>query len=224
MPAQKGRFFSFSILKRMFAISIPSTIQQCSVSIGNILVQSVINGYGAGIVAGTAAAYKLNTFATTCLCSVLNAATSFTAQNMGAGKPQRVLACRRSGLLMLTVTAIPIAAIFFFFGENLLHLFISNPSEEALCSGANFLRIVSPFYLIIQFKFIDDALLRGSGAMKYYMIDTGTDLALRVIFSYIFSSLWGFTGIPWSWNVGWIFGAALAEIFVHKGVWKRNLC
>ncbi len=69
-------------------------------------------------------------------------------------------------------------------------------------------------------KLITDGVLRGSGAMSYFMIATFSDLILRVALSYVLATPLGTTGIWLSWPIGWVLGTALSLGFFAKGVWK----
>ena len=80
-------------------------------------------------------------------------------------------------------------------------------------TGVDFLRIVTPFYLVVSIKLIADGVLRGAGRMREFMIDTFTDLILRVGLCIVFSSLFGVIGIWCAWPVGWAIGTALSALF-----------
>ena len=84
---------------------------------------------------------------------------------------------------------------------------------EAMQTGIDFLRIVSPFYLVVSVKLIADGILRGAGRMREFMIDTFTDLILRVCLCIVFSSLFGAIGIWCAWPVGWAIGTVLSAVF-----------
>ena len=79
------RHFSLRMLGRVGRFAVPSVLQQSFVSVGNIFLQGLINGYGSSAIAGYSAAVKLNTFAITCLTTLSNGLSSFSAQNIGAG-------------------------------------------------------------------------------------------------------------------------------------------
>lgn len=87
-------------------------------------------------------------------------------------------------------------------------------------TGTQFLKIVAPFYFVIYVKLATDGLLRGSGAMKSFMIATLSDLIFRVILAYILAIPFGTTGIWMSWPIGWILGTGLSLYYYAKGVWK----
>ena len=216
----KPTIFSADMLKRISAIAIPSVLQQSFVSIGNIFIQRLINGYGSSVIAGYSAAIKINTFVITCFGTLGTAISNFTAQNIGAGKQERVKAGLKEGWIMGLCIGIPGFLLCFFGGEFLIHMFIKEETELALSTGMMFLRIVSPFFVVVAMKLTTDGVLRGAGAMKSFMVATFSDLILRVMLGYILSVPFGTTGIWLSWPVGWTIGTILSLAFYKAGVWK----
>lgn len=217
---EKPELFSALMLKRIAAFAIPSVLQQSFVSVGNIFVQNLINGFGSSVIAGYSAAIKINTFALTCFGTLGNAMSSFTAQNIGAGNTERVKKGLCTGLGMGFVIGVPFFLGCFFAGSGLIQMFMGEESAVALGVGTQFLKIVAPFYFVISMKLVTDGLLRGSGAMSCFMIATFSDLILRVALGYILAVPFGTTGIWMSWPIGWSIGTALSLFFYAKGVWK----
>lgn len=220
---EKPELFSFPMLGKIAAFAIPSILQQSFVSVGNIFIQSLINGFGSSVIAGYSAAIKINTFAITCFSTLGNAISSFTAQNVGAEQNDRVKQGLKAGLKMGFLVGVPFFVLCFFKSDLLIRLFMKEQSAVALDTGMLFLRIVAPFYFVVSMKLITDGVLRGSGAMRYFMISTFSDLILRVALGYILAVPFGTTGIWMSWPIGWIIGTALSLAFYVKGVWVRCL-
>ena len=202
---------------------MPSILQQSFISVGNIFIQFLVNGFGSAAIAGYSAAVKLNTFSITSITTLANGLSSFTAQNIGAGKLERVRKGFRSSIVMLACVVLPFFIAYFFFDEHMLMLFMNKESDVAIGIGREFLRIVSPFYIIVGFKLMADGVLRGAGSMKCFMIATFTDLLLRVILAFAFSGSFGTTGIWMAWPVGWSLAAVLSVAFYMKGVWKEGM-
>lgn len=225
LPAGHGKvmLYSKSMLRRIAKIAIPSILQQSFVSIGNIFIQSLVNSYGSAVIAGYSAAVKLNTFTITSFSTLGNALSSFSAQNIGAGKISRVKQGFRAGGVLAWLIAIPFFILFFFMGKSMLQIFMENPTGEAMKTGMEFLKIVSPFYFVISLKLLADGLLRGSSAMIGFMVSTFTDLILRVILAYIFADLFGSTGIWMSWPVGWSISAIISLLFYRYTLKKLSL-
>lgn len=210
---EKVPVFSWSILRDFAKIAIPSILQQSFVSVGNILIQSIINGFGAGTIAGYASAIKLNNLVITSFTTLGNGMSNFAAQNLGAGLKERIRQGFRGGLYMVWTISAPIVFAYLIFGRGLVHVFINEPSVQALDTGIMFLRIVAPFYFVISVKLIADGVLRGAGRMGPFMIGTFSDLILRVVLAFVFSKMFGSVGIWCAWPVGWFIGAVLSFTF-----------
>lgn len=222
-PDKKPGLFSFRLLKSVCVVAIPSILQQSFVSVGNLFIQSLVNSFGSSVLAGYSAAIKINTFAITSFTSLGNSMSNFTAQNMGAEKPERVKEGYRAGVKIALISSIVFTLCFFFLGEYLLKLFLNDESRLALETGMRFLRIASPFYLVITVKLITDGVLRGSKSMVYFMAATFFDLIVRVILAYVFALNFnlGATGIWLSWPVGWALATIMSVFFYLKGVWNK---
>ncbi len=219
----KAPLFSMLMLRRIAVIAIPSILQQSFISVGNIFIQGIVNSYGSSVIAGYSAAVKLNTFALTSFTTLGNGISNFTAQNLGAGKLDRVRQGFRAGAVMTLLAAVPFFVAYFVFGRQMIFLFMTSDSGKALSTGVEFLRIISPFYFAICVKLMADGVLRGGGAMKEFMVATFSDLILRVILAFVFSAIWQERGIWLSWPLGWVVAAVMSLAFYKKGVWKRQL-
>ncbi len=210
---EKPEIFSWDILKKFLRIAIPSTLQQGFVSVGNIVIQGVINSFGSAVIAGYAAAIKLNNMVITTFSALGNGMSNFTAQNIGGGKTERIGKGLFAGMKLALIIYVPIVVVYQLFGDVLVDLFMKEGATEALDVGVKFLTIVSPFYVIIAMKLVCDGVLRGSGSMNQFMIATFSDLILRVGLAFIFSAKWGSVGIWCAWPVGWIIGTVISVIF-----------
>lgn len=210
----KAQIFSFQVFAKIAVIAVPSILQQSFVSVGNIILQSVINGFGPGVIAGYSASVKLNNLVITSFTTLGNGISNYTAQNIGARKPRRVKEGFRAGVKMVWILGLPLALLYFFGGKWLLYLFLDKPTELALGTGINFLQILSPFYLVVSAKLVADGILRGIGKMKKFMAATFTDLVLRVAFALILSgTALGATGIWCAWPIGWTIATVMSIVF-----------
>lgn len=202
--AEKYSKFSFPTLLEICKVAVPSILQQSFVSVGNLFIQRLINGYGSSVVAGYSAAIKLNTFCITSLSTLGNGISGYTAQNAGANKLSRIDSGFKSGLVMSLFITIPFSVIYYFGCEPLIMLFLEGGNAQALEIGKTFLRMTSPFYCPIAAKLIIDGILRGTSWMKSFMVTTFADLILRVVFAYILSPAYGTDGIWAAWPIGWL--------------------
>lgn len=215
------RVFDRALLPAMAAIAVPSICQQSFVSIGIFFVQGIINDLGAVTVASFSAALKISTFACMLINTLPTALTAYASQNIGAGRIDRVHEGVRVSIWIAQGLIVAINALFFIFGGQLVGAFVNGEFRaEVIAQGTQFLHIVAPFYTLIGVKNCCDSVLRGGGVMGQFMATTFTDLALRVVFSYLFAPWLGFYSICLAYPFGWIFGTLLSVVFFKKGRWK----
>lgn len=219
---EKAPLFDWQILGQIVVIAIPSTLQQSFISLGNIIIQSIINGFGAPVMAGYSAAVKLNNLVITSFTTLGNGISNYTAQNLGAGKFSRIKQGFRVGIKLVWMLSLPLTLLYVFGGNLVLKLFMEKPTELAMQTGIAFLRILSPFYFVVSAKLVADGILRGAGMMKNFMIATFTDLILRVVLAYVFSKTpLGATGIWCAWPIGWCIATVLSILFYRHGPWIK---
>ena len=220
---EKAPLFSRNICGKFLRVAIPSTLQQSFISIGNIIIQSAINGFGPGVMAGYSAGIKLNNLVITSFSTIGNGMSNYSAQNYGAEKLDRIHAGFKAGLKMVWIISVPLVFLYVVCGRWLLLFFMGDPSAEAMHSGIMLLRILSPFYFVISAKLVADGILRGTGRMVQFMIATFTDLVLRVVLALLLArTSLGSTGIWCAWPVGWAVAAFLSLWFYSRGPWLRN--
>lgn len=213
------RFFDLRILGKIAKIAVPSTLQQSFISIGNIVIQSIINGFGPAIIAGYSASVKLNNLVITSFTTVGNGISNYTAQNLGANKPERVKQGFRAGLKMIWLLSLPLVLLYFIGGRYLIPFFIESPTAEALSCGLMFLKILSPFYFIVSAKLVTDGILRGAGLMRQFMVATFTDLILRVGLAFLLSqTALASTGIWCAWPIGWTVATIVSIAFYKREI------
>lgn len=213
--------FSFDILKRIITVAVPSILQQSFISVGNIIIQGTINGFGPSVIAGYSAAVKLNNLVITSFTTLGNGISNYTAQNIGAGKLPRIREGFKAGIKMVWMLSAPLFVLYFFAGKWILYAFIDEPTALTLQTGIEFLRILSPFYFVISMKFVADGILRGAGMMGKFMVTTFLDLILRVGIAVLLSrTILGAAGIWCAWPIGWIVAVILSLAFYKSGRWN----
>ena len=219
---EKAPLFSWRILGRIAVIAVPSMLQQSFVSVGNIVIQSVINSFGASVIAGYSAAVKLNNMVITSFTTLANGISNYAGQNLGAGKLPRVRQGFRAGVGMVWMICVPVASLYFFAGKYLVLLFMDSGAQMAVATGMQFLCIVAPFYFVVSVKLVADGILRGVGLMKQFMAGTFTDLILRVVLAIILAKRIGSLGIWLSWPVGWSISMVMSVLFYRSFIRKKK--
>lgn len=214
--------FDLEILAHISRIAVPSIIQQSIVSVGQLCVQALVNSYGATVVAGYSSAIKMDSFFKIVIMSMGNAVSNFTAQNLGAGKIERVPQGYRAALKVMFGYSMLSLLIVLLFSNQLIGIFVDSVSGSAVISiGSQYMYIVSAAYFAFALLMVGNGILRGAGYMKGFTTSTLTDLFVRVIGSYILAYLIGYEAIWISIPVGWIVGMGVCSVFYKKGSWKK---
>ncbi len=219
------RVFKFDFNKDLFwkamKLGVPSGIQQALFSVGIMLMQSLVNGYGFAFMAGFNGANKIDTFAFMPIQSFSTAITTYVGQNIGAGKLNRVKAGTRAGLILSVGFSLVIAAATYPFSGYLMRMFNQNP--DVIDAGVAYLHTVLPFFFLLAITFVYNSVLRGAGAMIAPMISSFVSLWFaRLPIAYLIAEYWGRDYIFYSYAVGWIFGIVISVTYYYSGRWKNK--
>mgnify|MGYP000229913834 CR=1 FL=1 len=221
--ADAHRLYDVHMLTRMLRIAVPSMIQQSIVSMGMLFVQALVNSFGSTVVAGYTAATKIDSIAMMPMLNISNAVSSFTAQNIGGGRPERVRKGYRAALVMTAVIALVITGCLYLFGANFMSLFVdADLSQGVIDVGVEYLRVVSVFYLLMGGMFSTNGLLRGAGDVKAFMTSTLCNFVCRVTCAYAFANLLGASSIWWSIPMGWGVGLTISFLRYRSGKWANK--
>lgn len=209
-------------LRKIFKLGLPGAVQMGLVSLSFIALNAIVNPFGTDVMAGYTAATRLDSFAVLPAMNLSMAIATFVGQNMGAGKPERVKRGLNATLLISGAISVAITLIFTLFPHQLVAWFADDPS--VVSHGAEYLIVVSLFYVVFSFMFVYMGVLRGSGAATFAMIATVVAVwAARVPASWILSQFFGPVGIWWGIPIGWGFGTAMVMIYYATGRWKNKV-
>ena len=223
--------FSGALLKLVLLLALPVVLQNSFISVGNLFVQVRINELaaeqGIGITNGFTAGFKIIVFYTTCMSNCAAGLTNYVSQNYGAHRLHRIRRGFGAALVINSVIAVVFTAAFEVFAEPLIGIFMQEGENSAFAveMGALFVRIVAPFFLIVNLKTDADSVVRGCNGNLGFMISTFSDLILRVAFVFILTIPFGFAGVGWAWAAGWVLGTvvALAFYFTIPVFRKKNV-
>lgn len=216
-------FFDKKILGKMLKVAIPTTLQQSIVSIGMLLIQAVVNRFGSSFMAGYTAATKIDGIAIVPMTTLGNAMSTYTAQNMGARKPERIGQGYRICLMMVIGFGVFIALAFRFCGGQFVSLFMkSDTGTESIAVGTAYLGIVSSFYFVMGAMNVSCGILRGVADMKWFLASSIVNLSSRVALTYLFADATNGRIIMWANPIGWFLGLGVAVIRYFQGGWKKR--
>ncbi len=220
---KRSDFFDKKIAKDMIIYAIPSIIQQSIVSVGMMTVQGLVNSYGKDFVAGYSASTKIDSIAGMPMLNVSIALSTFTAQNIGARKVERVKKGYTSSLKLITIFSIISTTLLVLFGRYFIGFFVdSDVSKRVIQFGNDYFKIVSPFYLLIGFMFCTNGVHRGLGNMKVFMTATLTNFTARIVFAYLLKGSLGYHSIFWALPISWFIGGLISFLFYRYWNWEKK--
>ena len=207
-----GTSFSTPVLSEILRLGIPSVVQHVFMSTGQLALQNVVNGYGLITMTGYSIAFRINGLFVNSLMALSNALSGYIAQNKGAGKYGRIRQGYRFCLIIGACFTSAVMLLLLLKGPFLLSLFIAAESEKAAIieSGMGFVRVVTPFYLLVCLKIVTDGALRGVGKMNAFMMSSISDVLVRILLGRVFSNRWGIMGVWWIWPLAWLAGTAIS--------------
>ena len=198
--------WDFRIFKELAGLSSLTCLQQSIMNFGILMVQGLVNSFGAVVMAAFAAAVKIDSFAYAPVQDFGNAFSTFVAQNYGAGKEERIRKGLKSAVGSVFLFCLLITALVIGFAKPLMQLFIDKESTAVIAVGIGYLQIEAAFYFGIGMLFLFYGYYRAVNKPGISVVLTVVSLGTRVVLAYILSSFprIGVTGIWMSVPIGWI--------------------
>ena len=197
-------------------------VQMCIVSGGNVLIQRVVNDLGTVALAANTAAGRIENYMFIPVQGMNTGIATFTGQNVGAGRYDRVRTGRRQARYIMVPTALVISLILWVFAKPLIAIF--GVEGEALALGIQHLRFISPFFVIFALYMSTAGILVGSGDVLAAACVTLSVLAVRVASTYIFNYGFhlGFPSLYYASSLGWTFGFIVVWLRYRTGIWETK--
>lgn len=218
---KKIRFHKERLLE-IIRLGLPSGIQNGVVSFSNVIVQSNINAFGSVAMAGCGAYTKIDGFAILPVMSFSMALTTFTGQNMGANKLERVHKGAKTGILMSVATTVVISILLEIFGPQILSIFTDN--NQVIHYGLYMLHILAPCYIFLAISHAFSGIIRGAGITTIPMI-------VMISCWCVLRMAWILTSVPifhdigvvfMGWPITWFASALWLFLYYKKGNWKKS--
>ena len=207
-----------SRIREIAGYSILTCVQQSVMNLGILMVQGLVNSFGAAVMAAFAAAVKIDAFAYMPVQDFGNAFSTFIAQNYGAGKQERIRKGLKGAVLVSVVFCVIVSALVFVFAKPLMLLFVEAGETEIIAEGVRYLHIEGAFYCGIGCLFLLYGLYRAVAKPGMSVVLTVISLGTRVVLAYLLSAVIGVTGIWWSVPIGWFLADVTGVVyyFLHK--------
>lgn len=207
------------LVKKLLRLGMPIMFQDAIISIGGMVLQSVINGFGVLFVAGFTATNKLYGILETAAISYGYAISTFVAQNKGAGNYKRIKSGMGKGAAMAFGTSLLISCLMFFWGRNILSLFISadeSQAEQVLRIAHHYLMIMSTFLMILYALHTYRSALQGMGDTVIPMVSGMVEFSMRVSAALLLPHLVGQEGIFYAEILAWSGACVLLVTTYYK--------
>jgi len=214
--------FNRFLFRKSINIGLPSGFQQTFVSLGMLALFRIVNDFGTDTAAAYSVAVRIDSLAALASMNFGAALSTYVGQNLGAKKPERVMAGLVATLKMSSLVSLGVTLVVIVFRHQLMAMFTSDP--EVIRIGAGYLVIVCSFYIVFSAMFVIGGLLRGAGDTLIPMFITLFALwFIRIPSSWFLSREMGVTGIWWAIPLGWAIGAGLSWIYYLRGNWKSKV-
>ena len=216
--------FDKTELATMTRVALPSIFQQSTVSIGLMLVQSAVNSFGSEVLAGFTASMRVESLVIVPFIAIGNALSSYTAQNLGAGKPERVATGFRTANAMVALFAAVIFVFLNFCKSPILSFFLGDElTPLAMETGIGYMTYMAWFYALLGFKMSTDGVLRGSGDMVMFTVANLINLVMRVLLATNLAPVFGVHMVWYVVPIGWAVNVALTLMQYRRGKWKKAM-
>ena len=205
-------------IKAVFSYSSLTCIQQSVMNFGILMVQGLVNSFGTAVMAAFAAAVKIDSFAYMPVQDFGNAFSTFTAQNYGAGRTDRIRKGIRSAVIVTTIFCVIISAAVFVFAGPLMRIFIPAHETEIIGIGVEYLRVEGSFYVGIGYLFLLYGFYRAVRSPSMSVILTVFSLGTRVALAYALAAIpaVGVHGIWWSIPIGWALADVVGVVYYFR--------
>ena len=222
LEAGKVKIYDKYELRNITQIALPSILQHSTVSIGMMLVQSIVNSFGSQALAGFSAAMRIESICVVPMLGIGTALASFTAQNIGAGQIGRVKEGYKVANQMVLISALLILVVLELFNYPIIAFFLGDAGTDvAYATGTGYLIFVGFFFAILGWKMAVDAILQGSGDMKMFTIANLANLSIRVIIPLFFAHKVGIQIVWYAIPIGWFANWLISYCQYRTGKWKR---
>ena len=175
-----ARSISFPIIKKLINIAVPMALQYSITAVGAVILQSAVNTLGSAKVAAIAAAQKLSMFFTQPMDMMGSTMATFSGQNLGAGKIERI-----------------------FKGKYLSLLFVAGNETSVINDAQQFLICNSIFYFVLGILFVSRNTIQGLGKSALTMLAGGAELVARAFVAFALVGKFGYNAICFANPIAW---------------------
>ena len=211
-----------SIIARSFKIGVPISLQNSMIAVSCMVLQGYVNSFGESVMAAFTIINKIELIVQQPYGSLGAALTTFSGQNMGAGKTDRVKKGFRQATLVVVIFSICLLPVAYFFGKPIVGIFVGK--QDVIDIAYQALRITSLCYFALGMIYVPRAVLNGCGDTNFAVLNGFCEVACRILYAPIFTKipLLGYWGLWITTGATWITTSLVCIIRYISGVWKKK--
>lgn len=210
------------LIVQTMKVGLPTGVQYSLMYVSTIVLQSVVNGFGESTIGAFTSVSQMELLVQQIYAGLGTSMVTYTGQNIGAGKVDRVKLGMRSAMKICAILSVILLAIFWLGGNLIMTIFV--PDEEIISISATGIRITSLFFMALGTVQITRYLLNGAGDSIYSMMNGGIEIVARIAFVFILTSIpfVGMWGIFITTGLTWLVTALFALWRYKKGAWMNK--
>lgn len=209
----------WQIINNSVRIGIPLVMQNALIAVSGIVLQSVTNSFGDSVVAAFTVTGRVETLVHQPYGSIASAVTTFTGQNIGAGKPDRVKTAFRQCAAIITGISLVMGVMMFLWGREIIRFFVKDP--DVIEIGYAGLKITGIFFLPLGMIYLPRALINGCGDSNFAMVNGFAEVICRIVFSklFVYFGLFGFYSVWITTGITWLITGIVCCVRYLQGKW-----
>lgn len=214
--------FEWQLAKRTLRTGFPMALQQFIVSFGFVFIQRAVNSYGEAMTASFSVAQKVETYMTLPASALMTTQGTYTGQNIGAGKFDRVMTGAKQTVLISEIITICILTVIFIFAEPIVTAFGLGPQAIGYCTAhVRFVALCLPLFAS-YFPLL--GLFQGANNALFSTFVATSALTVRVVSTYLLQGIpgVGYHMIWWNTLFGWGLGCGITWTHFLRGKWKQK--
>lgn len=202
---------------------LPMGLTSCFLSVGMLVITSVINSFGSSVVAAYTVGSKVENIAVLLFNQFAFSFSVYAGQNFGAGKRDRIYQGVKEAARLILALSVIAAVLMLLFGKYVALIFVSAEESEILSVGCTLIRIEACFYPALGLIWLFNSALRGLGQVKVTIVSSVVELCSKILISVFLSKVLGSTGIWFAAPVGWVLGLLVSAGVFYTGRWEKKL-
>jgi len=212
-----------SIIKHSFKLGVPLALQSSMIAISMIVLQGVVDGFGKVAMSAYTITSKVDIIISQFYNAMSSAITTFSGQNFGAQKKDRVKMGYKMGIIYVCIYNLIMIPIVFFLSKQIVGLFVKPDELEVIAIGIKAEHILCFMYAALGLIYVPRGVLNGVGDARFSLINGISEVACRVVFSFALTSIAsiGMMGIWWAGGLTWTVVAVICNLRYFLGAWQK---